>query len=200
MTGLEKIIDQILADARKKADKKIAAANSQADAILAEAKEQADRTASDIRKKSESDVENYGRRVESANDLYRRTEVLKSKQAVIAEVIGRAYDQVCSLDTDSYYAMLEKMIKKYALAQEGEICFSAKDLAAMPAGFEDRIRAAGEAAGGKLTLSKEGKDIENGFILVYGGVEENCTIKALFDARRDEMQDTVNALLFGKEA
>ena len=40
MTGLEKIIDQILAEAKKTADEIIAAANSQADAILADAKEQ----------------------------------------------------------------------------------------------------------------------------------------------------------------
>lgn len=200
MTGLEKIIDQILAEAKKTADEKIAAANSQADAILADAKEQADREAADIRKKSASDVENYKKRVASANDLYRRTETLKSKQEAIAQVIGRAYEKVCGMDTESYFEMLEKMIAKYALAQEGEICFSGKDLAAMPAGFEDKIQAAGEAAGGRLTLSKEGKNIENGFILVYGGIEENCTLRALFDARRDEMQDTVHALLFGKEA
>lgn len=200
MTGLEKIIDQILADAKKKADKKIAAANSQAEAILAEAREEAQKRASEIRKKSGADVENYRKRVESANDLYRRTEVLKSKQDVIADVIRRAYEKVCGMDTASYFAMLEKMIQKYALAQEGEICFSAKDLAAMPDGFEERIREAAKKAGGKLTLSGEGRDIGNGFILVYGGIEENCTIRALFDARHDEMQDTVHALLFGKEA
>lgn len=200
MTGLEKIIDQILADAKQKADEKIAAANSQAEEILAEAKEQADKVILGIRKKSASDVDNYKKRVESANDLYRRTEGLKSKQEVISQVINRAYDKVCGMDTDSYFAMLEKLIEKYALAQDGEICFFAKDLAAMPDGFESKIQVAAQKAGGSLTLSKEGKDIDNGFILVYGGIEENCTIKAIFDAHHDEIQDTVNALLFGKEA
>ena len=200
MTGLEKIIDQILAAANQEADEMIASANSQAEAILAESKEQAERTSAAIRKKSASDVENYKKRVESANDLYRRTESLKSKQEVIAQIIDRAYEKVCSMDADSYFAMLEKMVQKYALAQDGEICFSAKDLGAMPAGFEEKIRAAAKKAGGSLKLSKEERKIENGFILIYGGIEENCTIRAIFDARRDEMQDTVHSLVFGKEA
>ena len=32
--------------------------------------------------------------------------------------------------------MLLKMVEKYALPQEGEICFSAADLARLPDGFE----------------------------------------------------------------
>jgi V/A-type H+-transporting ATPase subunit E len=200
MTGLEKIIDQILADANTQANDITAEANAQAEQILSEAKQESERITADIQKKSASDVENHKKRVQSANDLHRRMETLKSKQTVIAKVIDAAYEKVCSLDTASYFGMLEKMIQKYALAQAGEIYFSAKDLSRMPEGFENKIEAAAKSAGGSLTLSRTGKDIENGFILVYGGMEENCTLRALFDARRDEMQDTVHALLYGKEA
>ncbi len=200
MTGLEKIIDQILAEAKAQAESVAADADRQAEEILADSRKEAERITDGIRKKSASDVENYKKRVQSANDLYRRTETLKSKQEVIAQVIARAYEKVCGMDADAYFGMLEKMIEKYALAQDGEIYFSEKDLRALPAGFEKKIHAAAKAAGGSLKLSAVGKNIENGFILVYGGMEENCTIRAMFDARRDEMQDTVNALLFGKEA
>ena len=30
-------------------------------------------------------------------------------------------------------------------------------------------------------ISEEARKIDGGFILVYGGIEENCTIKAVFD-------------------
>lgn len=196
MTGLEKIIDQILTEANREAGELVEQAKGQAEEILAEAKSESERITAGIRKKSASDVDNYKKRVQSANDLYRRNETLKSKQEVIAKVIAQAYDKVCGMDAESYFGILEKMIKKYALARDGEIHFSAKDLKAMPKGFEEKIQAAAKAAGGSLKLSTVGKNIENGFILVYGGIEENCTIKAMFDARRDEMQDTVHALLF----
>ena len=50
--------------------------------------------------------------------------------------------------------------------------------------------------GGSLTLGKEPGKIEDGFLLVYGGVEENCTLKALMDAKKDSLQDKVNEILF----
>ena len=91
---------------------------------------------------------------------------------------------------------MEKILQTYVLAEEGEIYFSSEDLARMPADFEKKIKAAAKAKGGSLTLKKEPKAIADGFVLVYGGVEENCTLKALFDAKKDELQDKVNAILF----
>lgn len=66
----------------------------------------------------------------------------------------------------------------------------------MPKGFEQEIQKAAAEKGGVLELSREARDIDGGFILVYGGIEENCTIKALFDAQRDELSDKVHGLLF----
>lgn len=39
-------------------------------------------------------------------------------------------------------------------------------------------------------------EIDGGFLLVYGGMEENCGIKAVFDSVKDELSDQVNRLLF----
>ena len=196
MTGLEKITDQILAGAKQEAEEILRQAKSQANEILAAAKLKAEEITAGIQKKSASDVESCRSRVASANDLFYRTETLRRKQEVIAQVIEAAYEKVCSMDAADYFEMLEKIIEKNALAQDGEICFSQKDLKRMPADFKDRISAAAKRAGGTLTLSKESRKIENGFVLVYGGMEENCTIRAIFDSRRDALQDQVNALLF----
>lgn len=200
MTGLEKIIDQILVDAKAKGDEITTAAKAEADQILAEAKAQADKLTAEVQKKSEADVENYKKSAVSANDLYRRTEVLKTKQEVISHMIQAAYEKVCAMEPAGYFAMLEKMLAKNVVAQDGILCLSEKDLNRMPEGFADRAAEIAKAAGGTLELSPTGKEIENGFVLVYGGIEDNCSIKALFDAKRDQMQDTVNALLYRKEA
>lgn len=200
MTGLEKIIDQILADAKTKADEITATAQAEADQILADAKQQAGKITADIQKKSETDVENYKKSAASANDLYRRTEVLKAKQEVISHMIQAAYEKVCAMEPAGYFAMLEKMLAKNVVAQDGILCLSQKDLNRMPEGFSDTVSEIAKKAGGTLEISQTGKNIENGFVLVYGGIEDNCSIKAMFDAKRDQMQDTVNALLYRKEA
>ena len=49
---------------------------------------------------------------------------------------------------------------------------------------------------GTLTLSKEPADMTNGFIITYGGVEENCTFDAIFAERANEFKDLVQNILF----
>ncbi len=200
MTGLEKIVDQILAEANTESERILAEAREEAKKIAEEADAETEKAVLDIQKKSENQAKNLEERMHSSNDLYLRTQTLASKQEVIAEVIETAYRKVCDMEPEPYFGMLEKLIGKYALPQSGEIWFSETDLSRMPGGFSDRIRAAAEQAGGTLTLSDKGKEIENGFVLVYGGIEQNCTIRAIFDADRDAMQDTVHAILYGKEA
>ena len=45
-------------------------------------------------------------------------------------------------------------------------------------------------------VSKEPKDMDGGFVLVYGGIEENCTIRAMFHTNQDELSDVVQKVLF----
>ena len=111
-------------------------------------------------------------------------------------MLQKAYERIQSLDAQSYFEMVEKLLDKYTLAQEGEIYFSKEDLERMPEGFEQKIRQTAVLKGGALTVSKEPRQIDGGFILVYGGIEENCTIKALFEAKREELSDKVHSLLF----
>ncbi len=47
-----------------------------------------------------------------------------------------------------------------------------------------------------MTLAGEPKEIDRGFILTYGGIEENCTFKALMDCKKDELQDLIRNILF----
>ena len=92
--------------------------------------------------------------------------------------------------------MIRKVLEKYALAEAGEIYFSAADLKRLPAGFEKEISEIAAKKGGSLTLQKDSKEMENGCILVYGGIEENCTFRALFNAKKDRLQDVIHQELF----
>ena len=58
------------------------------------------------------------------------------------------------------------------------------------------LKEAAEKNGVRLTVSDKPAAIKNGFILNYGGVEENCTIDALFDQSRDDLLDKVKEILF----
>jgi len=196
MTGLEKMKSQILNEANEVADSKIEAAHSEAEKILAEAKTEAENSKISILQKSETAIANYKERVISSNDLRRRTKILAAKQEVIAEVLDGAYESVRSMDKEKYFEMLLKILEKYAQPEAGEIFFSPADTKALPEGYAAKIAECAAAKGGSLTVSEEGRNIENGFVLAYGGIEENCTLKAMFEAKRDELSDKVHQILF----
>ena len=69
----------------------------------------------------------------------------------------------------------------YISGHRGVISYSTEDVA---------------IAGGSLTVSPEAAPIDNGFILKYGGIEENCSLRALFSSMKDQLQDKVNAALW----
>ena len=198
MTGLDKMKSQILDEAKAAAEGKIAEAKAQAEETIRSAKEDAAKQTESILHKSKNDVSNYQERLESSIDLQKRTKILAAKQEVIAGVLEKARAKGEAMEAGEYFSMLLKMVEKYALAQDGEICLCAADLARLPEGFEAEVSRIAKEKGGSLKLSGEGKQIKNGFILVYGGVEENCTINAMFDAKKDELSDIVHRLVFSQ--
>ncbi len=196
MTGLEKMKNQILDEAKSLAEAKVSDAENQAQEILEAAKAEAAKTAAGISQKSEADVANYKERIASSIDLQRRTRVLSAKQEVIAEVLNKAYEKLKAMETADYFAMMMKILDKYVLAQAGEIYFSQADVNRMPADCRAEIEKIAKAKGGSLKICSQEKGIEGGFVLAYGGIEENCTLRAMFDAKRDELSDEAHRLLF----
>ena len=197
MSGLDKMKARILEEAQNTAQEITGKAKADAEAAVQAAKKSAEAEAAKILERAKRDAADYGVRVDSSMDMRRKQAVLAAKQEVIGGVLEKAYDAVMNLDDEKYFEMLEKLLEKHALAEEGVICFSEQDLERMPQGFPEKIRNIAASKGGSLTLSEKPEKMDGGFLLVYGGIEENCTIRAVFDSKREELSDQVNRLLFG---
>lgn len=193
MTGLEKIVQQIRDEAQQAADAVIAQAKEEAGQIAAKAAEDAQVQSGAILAKSKTDVQNHLAAAKSAAELAQRRAVLAAKQEIIGEAIESARQSIYKLPDSDYFALILKMISKFSLPQEGELLFSPSDLGRLPASFETSLA---KSANGKLTVSRETRAIDGGFVLSYGGIEENCSIEALFYAARERLQDRVQELLF----
>lgn len=196
MAGLEKMKSQILDEAKATAELKLKEAQAQAEEIISQANAEAKITGERILQDSEKDIANYRERTTSSIDLQKRTRILEAKQNLIRDILDKAYNTLAGMETDEYFAMLLKLLEKYALPEAGEIFFSSADLERMPSGYEAQVSKIAGAKGGSLKMSEEGRNIENGFVLAYGGIEENCTLRAMFDEKRDELSDQVRELLF----
>lgn len=197
MTGLEKILKAIEEEASKAAAEVIAKAQREADEITAEAKVEAEKKCAEIAKKSEADVKSLLSRAESAAALQEKKLFLDAKQQIISKVIEDAKNTLKTLSDQEYFDVIVKMVQKHALSAQGSIIFSMADKKRMPKDFEASIqKALSGKAGAALTISDEIRNLDGGFILIYGEVEENCSFDALFASAKEELQDKVNAFLF----
>ena len=196
MSGLNKIKSQIMDEARSLAEEKIAEAKLTAGEIIEQAQKEAEESEKQMLRKAEAEEKKQQEKTASFIDLQKRTKILEAKQGVIADVLKQAYEALENLGEEEYFSALLLLVKKYALPETGEILFGKTDLGRLPEGFGDKIEEIAKAKGGELRISENEGAIKNGFILVYGGIEENWTLKALFDARQEELSDKVHRLLF----
>ncbi|HIR13868.1 MAG TPA: V-type ATP synthase subunit E [Candidatus Choladousia intestinavium] len=196
MAGLDKIISQIRKEAEDSASAAIAAARKEAEGIRAQAVLEAQAECQEIQKRSRQKVQDTLARGRSSADLKRRQGLLACKQRLIHEVLSEALKRLEALDGEEYFQTMEKLALKSALPGEGTVYFSQRDLKRLPAGFEKKLNEALKDKKAVLHISGTPREIDGGFILSYGGIEENCSFESLFHASREALQDTVQKILF----
>ena len=190
MSGLEKILEQINKEATDTANETINSANSEAEKILKKAEEDAEAKRTEIAAQSKLDVASTAKQIQSVAAQTEKKKILVAKQGIIDGILDSTLDYLENLDTAEYFAIIDKMIEKYAGTDAGIIQFNEKDLARIP---EGTINLAKQK---NLTLSKDTVDISGGFILGYGNIDENCSFDGLLLAKRESLQDKIGQILF----
>lgn len=196
MTGLEKITSEIKADADKSVAAIIDKANAEASGILAGAEKEAAEAVAKINHDVSVRLSASKSTAESAAALRKRRLILEEKQKLIGEVIEEAKNLIYALPDDVYFEKILKLAEKNVNPAEGTIIFNAKDLSRLPADFETKLNVVAVAKGGKLTVSKETRPIDGGFVLLYEGIDQNCSITSLFETHVESVQDKIQKLLF----
>ena len=197
MSGLDKIIQDIQAEADSKADELLKAAKEKADALIAAAKEDADKDVADAQERAERESAQVIERAHSSAQLRQQKMILEKKQELIDEVMGKAKEVILSLPDKDYFAMILKLAGRFDLPEPGVIHFCKKDLDRLPSGLADDV---GKAVGADVEVADEPADIDGGFVLSYGGIEENCSVDAMFRSEREGLQDCIAGILFTDEA
>ena len=193
MSGIDKIIRQIEDDTQAVCDGIIAQAEAKAALITADADDQAARIRRDSDQKITAIVTDIKKRGDSAADLEEKKILLSAKQRIIADMLAVGIDRIKNLPDDEYFALILRMVQKYSQKQNGTIRFGEKDLKRLPSSFITQVN---QVSGGKLTLSDETAPIDAGFILIYGGIEENCSFDAIFMSEDETLKDKAGKLLF----
>ncbi len=194
MSGIDKIIQQIELDSKTVCDSVIAEAQRKADKVIAEAKVKAESIVLEGKERTAFKVEDIKKRGDSAANLAEKRIMLNTKQQIISSMLKNGLDEAKNLPDDEYFELITGMVEKYSLPEKGEICFGKKDLNRLPAGYAEKLSAASK---GELTLSPDAAAIDAGFILRYGGIEQNCSFDAIFAGESETLSDRAGKLLFG---
>ena len=196
MAGIDTIVHEILQEAQTKADELMKEAQDQAGSIQQEAAAADEKAAAGIRQEADRTAADLAQRARSQVDLRKRQAILKAKQAVIDGVIEKAYLQLAAQGDEAYFAMILKLVQKNVRAGDGLVCFNSADLKRIPAGFEASLAALASKAGGTLKVPPDPVKIRSGCIVSYGGIEENCSLDALFAEKRETLRDLANSVLW----
>ena len=197
MTGTEKILRHIAAQAEEESGKILAAARDEIGKIEARSAAETENIRKNGEAKAEALMADARSRSEAALAMKKRRELLAVKGRLIREAVDKAYSRLTDLPDGEYFAFLNGMLKDHIRPGDGVLLLNRRDLARLPEDFAAGAKAMAEAKGGSLALSDEPADIDGGFILRYGGIEENCSLKAVFAERADDLKDAVREVLFG---
>jgi len=195
LTGIEKIVEKIREESLRKCETVIAEAKENGNEIILEAKKEAAKTAFDITEKGKKEAERKVAAARSAAETISKTRYLEVKNAIVNDIIAAAFEKIEAMEDEEYFALLLSLCEKNVENGEGIMYLSKRDLERAPKDFEESVNSLIYEKGA-VRLSKTPKDIENGFVLVYGDIEVNCTLRAVFDEKLDTLRDALCKELF----
>lgn len=230
MNGIEKITARIETDTKAEVEELLQEARKKAEALRADYQSKADAEAKAAAQSGQEAAKRQAERLESAAQMEAKKQMLAAKQACLDEAFAQAQKKLCALpDEEEYADLLARIAVKAARTGREEIVLSARDhkkvgsLVVSKANALLAAAAAPEAAGkaaksgGKageilskvvtgasallqgtamLTLSGETREMAGGLILRDGQVEVNCAFETQLRVLREEMTAEIAAILF----
>lgn len=195
MTNDNKLFESIINSGKEQAKLITDEANGKAEGILREAEKKAEAEAKAIEKAAEEKALNMKNSALSSASLIGRNAVLEAKREEINKTLEALEEYIASLDDGKYFSVICKLAEGID-ADSGTLYFNKKDLDRLPQDFAEKMKKAGIDA----DISKENVDISGGFILKSGEIESNCSLNAVIEDRKNELEDFINRYLFVEES
>lgn len=194
MTGLEKILSTIEQDSNDRCREITEQAQKQAQEIIDAASAKAQEDIENAKASVDKKVAEHDGTIEASVSMTKNRIILEGKLEIISSTLERALEVIKALPKKEYFEILKGLILKNVRKGEGVLRLSKEDTEKLPSNFIDSINNALKR-GYKISLGQSA-DIDSGFILVYGDIDINCSFDAVASAKREELRDTLNEMLF----
>ncbi len=219
VNGLQRITDQILGDARARADEILDQARQESERIASEYAEEADALRRKLSLLAEGEAKTFIEKTKASAAAQKSELLLMQKSRLVDEVFQGALDEVLSLDTSKYaelvaglaasaiYDFYRSEAENRALYGEEEeeryafeIVLNKKDRdtcgeAVLSSVRRKLVGKVFDALDG-MSISKQTRKIKGGAVVCYGPVECNCSLEMIFAQLRRELEGEVCEALF----
>ncbi len=192
MAKLQELTDQIISVAREQVSDIKKESEKKYQMVMDEAKIQGKNDMEEILASARKEAERITSRAISSSAKDTTQGKLSLKMELIEDTISSAYESVLKAEPEVYMSRLAKILTKKVKsdAKDGIILFNKKDKENLSKEILDIIKKSG------LSVSDEVLNIDGGFVLRYGKIEENCSIEAIFRENRDMLIDYIGKNLF----
>ncbi len=195
MSNENKLFESIINSGKEQAKVITDDAQAKAGEVIKKAENEAKALSDSIARSTDSKALNMKNSALSSASLITRNANLEAKRNEINKTLYGIKEYILSLDDESYFRILYSMAKDIN-EKNGTLLLSEKDKSRLPSDFAAKIKEAGIDA----EISNESADIDGGFILRCGNIEINCTLDAVIEDKKNELEDYINSLLFSKES
>ncbi len=220
MTGLSKITDKILDEAKRDAEARLAEADAECARINAEYKQKTENTVNALNAEIRNEANEIIARTRSGEAALHKNALLKTQGEMIDRAFEIAEKELVALGNDEKTDLLTGLLCAiitseweseqsrddiYGDVEEGEriyeVMLNPKDRAhlgdAVISNFKRRIvgKDMGDIAS-RVVLSNDTADIEGGIVVKVGSVEINSSIKTLVANLRSSYEAKVAKILF----
>lgn len=199
MTGLEKIIEQIRKEAGEAAAGILRSAEEQAAAIREEAEASCRAAEKAAEENGRREAEALLKKRRSAAEMKKKKELLAFRQEQMELVLRKARQSLRRLDEKTYFELLYRLAEPHVGSGRGRLLLSPEDRERLPRDFVKRLQKLAEGRGGSLEVADETRSIDGGCLLIYGGIEENCSFEAIFREAESRLKDRLREVLFAEE-
>ena len=189
MGGLEKITAHILENANEEAETIKQDATNTVEEINQNEKVLEEELINRAEEQLKGTIENLTQ-MSSARDKHEKRQIiLDAKSKIIEDIIKRSKDKILNMEKEDYFKILKKLLEKSMDNGNGKVLFSKNDKMKIN---KDFILEFEKLSNGRLKVSDETADINNGFIIRYEKIDINCSIDAIFEAMQNELTDLVS--------
>ena len=191
----EQVINKILGDAQKEADRIITAAKEQ----QAEQQKKFDKELADFntvtRSLAHKQAQDEKDHILAAARMAGAKELLTEKRKVLNEMFAKAKEKLTALDDGSYKELMAKLMAQASESGDEEVLVGANERR-IDAELVNQVNS--KLGSGKLTLSNEKINTPAGFILRKGRVRTNMTLDVLIEQAREKLEVKLAKELFEK--